>query len=413
LGDAPAPDFTPSQSPSERTLPKAIPDSVAVQVFADLITLEQMPLSGEISLVQPKSARAGSTQSNSRVWATTAAAAIALILGGITYVATDQGKIKIEINDPKAVVKIDGEIVRIESLGKPITFRTGEHELVVKQGNGKSKTQKFNILRGDNKMLRAEFQPNANVKVSPPKEAPTTAPIGVARVEPSTDMGRIKIEVKDPKAIVLIDGQPIPTVVPGDLTPLSLGEHDLSIKRGDAEIEIRKFSVMRGTNDALVVDLPEEKTPEVVVKKEAEGPQVPSRTPADAIEFDGKYYKLYNEVITWHEAFDKCKDLGGHLPIVRKDSQNRFLASMLKDAKLGWAWLGATDEKIEGTWAWIDGSPLTFTSWEPGQPNNLNKAENYLIVGDSAQWLDLWVEGRHRWMPVTICQWDQPPSKPR
>jgi formylglycine-generating enzyme required for sulfatase activity len=71
-----------------------------------------------------------------------------VLLGVIIYVATNKGHIKIEVHDPKAVVKIDGDEVRIEALGEPITLRAGEHELTVKWGDGEFTTKKFEIKRG-------------------------------------------------------------------------------------------------------------------------------------------------------------------------------------------------------------------------------------------------------------------------
>ena len=49
-----------------------------------------------------------------------------LLLGVILYVATDKGRIKIVVDDPKAVVKVDGEKVLIEALGEPISLRAGK-----------------------------------------------------------------------------------------------------------------------------------------------------------------------------------------------------------------------------------------------------------------------------------------------
>jgi hypothetical protein len=222
----------------------------------------------------------------------------------------------------------------------------------------------------------------------------------------ASNEGRIKIEVNDPDALLWIDGQQVQLEKPGDKITLRTGEHKLTVKRGGFEIESRRFLVRHVSNPTLRIVL-----------------SARMDTPADAIEFDGKYYKIYKEDLTWHEAFDKCQALGGHLPIVRSEMQNKFLTSLLRDANVRWAWLGATDEKSEGDWFWIDGSVMTYTSWQPGQPNNggqpndgqQNKLEeeHYLIIGDRSQWLDLWIRGRGGWMPIIICQWDRPPSRPR
>lgn len=33
-------------------------------------------------------------------------------------------------------------------------------------------------------------------------------------------------------------------------------------------------------------------------------------------------------------------------------------------------WLGASDQAVEGTWVWDDGSPWSYTRWASGEPNN-------------------------------------------
>jgi WD40 repeat protein len=92
-----------------------------------------------------------------------AAAAIpVLLLGGvILYLNTGEGTVKIEVDDPIAVVHVDGKVIHIEKLGEPITVSTGKHQLVVKRGDLEVHTQQFSIRRGDNLVLRAELQAKA------------------------------------------------------------------------------------------------------------------------------------------------------------------------------------------------------------------------------------------------------------
>jgi formylglycine-generating enzyme required for sulfatase activity len=102
----------------------------------------------------------------------------AILLGVIIYVVTDDGRIKVVVNDPKAVVKIDGGTVGIESLGAPITLRAGEHTLEVKWGAGEFQTRTFIVRRGDNEDLRVEYEPTEKLKSrADAKEVPSAASV--------------------------------------------------------------------------------------------------------------------------------------------------------------------------------------------------------------------------------------------
>jgi serine/threonine protein kinase len=80
----------------------------------------------------------------------------ALLLGGIVLVTTQKGRIRIVANDPKAVVKVDDEVVRSNAQGEPITLRAGKHKLDVTWGRGGSQSRTFVVHRGDNESLYLE-----------------------------------------------------------------------------------------------------------------------------------------------------------------------------------------------------------------------------------------------------------------
>jgi formylglycine-generating enzyme required for sulfatase activity/serine/threonine protein kinase len=84
---------------------------------------------------------------------------VVVFLGVIMWVLTDRGRIKVIVDGRRPIVKIDGEIVRVEGLGEPITLRAGTHELAVKWGDGEFKTRTFVVRRGDNEELRVEYEP--------------------------------------------------------------------------------------------------------------------------------------------------------------------------------------------------------------------------------------------------------------
>ncbi len=66
---------------------------------------------------------------------------------------------------------------------------------------------------------------------------------------------------------------------------------------------------------------------------------------------------------------------GGHLTAIGDAGENNWL-----DATFGitsWFWIGFTDQASEGDWLWTTGEPVTYTNWNPGEPNNEGGSENW------------------------------------
>jgi hypothetical protein len=74
--------------------------------------------------------------------------------------------------------------------------------------------------------------------------------------------------------------------------------------------------------------------------------------------------------------------------------------------------LGATDEKVEGRWIWVDGSEMTHDNWDraAGQPNNDGGGgvvEHYLITIGSRNgvWWDYHNQHTDQFRPGFVCEW--------
>lgn len=128
--------------------------------------------------------------------------------------------------------------------------------------------------------------------------------------------------------------------------------------------------------------------------------------PDDAKTFKGHSYKvlpLSDEIYSWHDAKKACELMGGHLAVITDEEEQAFIAELLEG---DYAFLGATDEKEEDTFVWVDGSAWEYTCWMDGQPNNYGGDENYLATYDGGDWVDVAVEGDDFWMPTHfVCEW--------
>ncbi len=97
------------------------------------------------------------------------------------------------------------------------------------------------------------------------------------------------------------------------------------------------------------------------------------------------YYEFIDSNVTWADAFKAAQSMSfmgmtGYLATVTSAGENRFASVTVAGSVL--AWLGASDDGHEGTFTWRDGpengQALTYTNWNPNEPNNCCGGENYL-----------------------------------
>ena len=74
--------------------------------------------------------------------------------------------------------------------------------------------------------------------------------------------------------------------------------------------------------------------------------------------------------------------LGGTLAIINDRDEQTFVYSTF--GSYGGAgrnlWIGLRKTKPAGVFTWVDGSPLTYTNWNPGEPNNDLGLEGYVHI---------------------------------
>uniref|UniRef100_A0A4W5R887 C-type lectin domain-containing protein n=1 Tax=Hucho hucho TaxID=62062 RepID=A0A4W5R887_9TELE len=111
-------------------------------------------------------------------------------------------------------------------------------------------------------------------------------------------------------------------------------------------------------------------------------------------------YFLSTETKTWEESRQDCLKRAADLVIINsREEQLDGDADLL-------VWIGLTDSVNEGTWKWVDGTPLTTLYWKSGQPDHggPNNEEDCVEVyhRDSvfANWNDAPCDHRLRW----ICE---------
>lgn len=109
--------------------------------------------------------------------------------------------------------------------------------------------------------------------------------------------------------------------------------------------------------------------------------------------FQGSRYFCSLTTATWLEAKAICESMGGRLCVINSKEENDYLTSKLMGTT---AFIGLHDSNTEGSFEWIDNSPLNFTNWYPGQPNNANGDQDYCEILPDGTWNDQYGKNCYR-----------------
>ncbi|XP_022611428.1 CD209 antigen-like protein E [Seriola dumerili] len=80
--------------------------------------------------------------------------------------------------------------------------------------------------------------------------------------------------------------------------------------------------------------------------------------------FSDRVYYISSTKKTWQDSRNDCLQKGADLMIINSKEEQDF-TRQLKDN----VWIGLTDRETEGTWKWVDGTPLTTSYWAKNEPS--------------------------------------------
>ncbi|XP_076778385.1 CD209 antigen-like protein C isoform X2 [Arvicanthis niloticus] len=75
--------------------------------------------------------------------------------------------------------------------------------------------------------------------------------------------------------------------------------------------------------------------------------------------FHGNCYFFSISKLNWNDSLTACKEVGAQLVIIESHEEQAFLHKMFLIK--GNHWIGLSDIKQEGSWQWVDGSPLSLS----------------------------------------------------
>lgn len=120
--------------------------------------------------------------------------------------------------------------------------------------------------------------------------------------------------------------------------------------------------------------------------------EIDSYTPIGAITYNGHYYQLFNNNVSWEYAKKYCESKDGYLVTITSEEENDAIEILLDkySSDNNFYWLGATDIESEGNWKWVTGEGWSYTNWNDGQPDNASGQEHYLHVYTESERFGKW-----------------------
>ncbi|KAM3929565.1 macrophage mannose receptor 1-like [Leptodactylus fuscus] len=116
----------------------------------------------------------------------------------------------------------------------------------------------------------------------------------------------------------------------------------------------------------------------------------PITCPASWVPYNGYCYTLLKETKMWKDALLSCRKEEGDLASLHNIEESSFITSQFEFGDAEYVWLGLNDLKTQLLFEWSDGSPVTYTTWQRGEPSHLtNKQEDCVALSaKDGQWAD-------------------------
>jgi len=130
--------------------------------------------------------------------------------------------------------------------------------------------------------------------------------------------------------------------------------------------------------------------------------------PCATLVWGGHTYLACSAPLSWHDARSACRARGYRLASVESLEEALFLDTTIS----GDAWIGATDEAVEGAFTWDNGSTSTFSYWHTKEPNDKTHDHNCVEMVHGSPNLGRWNDNActvlHGWLCESGC--GEPPD---
>ncbi|KAM9308126.1 macrophage mannose receptor 1 [Gastrophryne carolinensis] len=112
--------------------------------------------------------------------------------------------------------------------------------------------------------------------------------------------------------------------------------------------------------------------------------------PATWVPYAGYCYSLHKENRIWKDAMLSCRKQEGDLASLHNLEEASFVHSQFEFEGAEYVWLGLNDLKTQLFFEWSDDTPVTYTSWQAGEPSHLNNRQEDCVALNTkiGRWAD-------------------------
>ncbi|XP_072010898.1 macrophage mannose receptor 1-like [Engystomops pustulosus] len=136
----------------------------------------------------------------------------------------------------------------------------------------------------------------------------------------------------------------------------------------------------------------------------------PISCPSSWTPYNGYCYHLAGDSNTWNDAMLSCRKEEGDLVSVHNIEEASAISTQFEFGDAEYVWLGLNDLKTQMLYEWSDGSPVTYTTWQRGEPSHqTNDQEDCVALSTKdGQWADQMCEKKFPY----ICKRKPLPKAP-
>uniref|UniRef100_A0A8D2DA63 C-type lectin domain-containing protein n=1 Tax=Sciurus vulgaris TaxID=55149 RepID=A0A8D2DA63_SCIVU len=111
--------------------------------------------------------------------------------------------------------------------------------------------------------------------------------------------------------------------------------------------------------------------------------------------FQGSCYFFSRTLGSWEDSISSCRAMGAHLVIINNAAEQRFLRywDIRKNQR---TWIGLSDHNNEGSWYWVDNTPLRLSFWKEGEPNDAGNEDCVELAAED--WNDSRCAAQNFWV---------------